>query len=409
MIEKRRFGRTGHLSTVTIFGAAALKNVDQGRADQILDLLLCYGVNHIDTAPRYGDAELRIGPWMRAHRSKFFLATKTGERTYATAREQIRRSLDRLQVDSVDLLQLHSLSHPDEWESAMGSGGALEALIEAREEGLTRFIGVTGHGWTIPSMHRRSLDRFDFDSILMPWNFPMYENTRYRRDFDAVCRLCEERDVAVQTIKAIARGPWATTEPNRNTWYQPFEDPEDIAQAVHWVLARPRIFLNTAGDTDLLPSVLEAASQYVESPDNGTMRQFTSTRRATSIFGLGSLTPISPGPCITALPARGTTRKRPPGFGCSTGAPPTQVKSPDRPLLAARRSVQGTVLVPGNRANVNAGSTRMHGPRPPRLSSRSFAAQFARRVAFRGIRWNQAAQDYCWAKPSRGQPQALNG
>ena len=225
MIEKRRFGRTGHLSTVTIFGAAALKNVSQGEADCALDLLLGHGVNHIDTAPRYGDAELRIGPWMRAHRNDFFLATKTGQRTYAAARDEIRRSLDRLRVDSVDLLQLHSLAHPGEWEIAMGAGGALEAVVEAREEGLTRFIGVTGHGWTIASMHRRSLERFDFDSVLMPWNYVMSESERYREDFEAVCALCEERDVAVQTIKSVARGPWATTEPNRNTWYQPLEDP----------------------------------------------------------------------------------------------------------------------------------------------------------------------------------------
>ena len=168
MIEKRRFGRTGHMSTATIFGAAALKNVSQDDADRALELLLRYGVNHIDTAPRYGDAELRIGPWMRAHRQDFFLATKTGQRTRGAARDEIRRSLDRLRVDSVDLLQLHSLAHPGDWETAMGLGGALEAAVEARAEGLTRFIGVTGHGWTIASMHRRSLERFDFDSVLMP-------------------------------------------------------------------------------------------------------------------------------------------------------------------------------------------------------------------------------------------------
>ena len=183
MIGKRRFGRTGHMSTATIFGAAALKNVSQGEADRALDLLLEHGVNHIDTAPRYGDAELRIGPWMRAHRGDFFLATKTGQRTYAAARDEIRRSLDRLRVDSVDLLQLHSLAHPGDWEVAMGDGGALEAVVEARAEGLTRFIGVTGHGWTIASMHLRSLERFDFDSVLLPWNFVMYENERLPRGF----------------------------------------------------------------------------------------------------------------------------------------------------------------------------------------------------------------------------------
>ena len=288
MIEKRRFGRTGHMSTVTVFGAAALKDVSQADADCTLDLLLEHGVNHIDTAPRYGDAELRIGPWMRAHRDDFFLATKTGQRTYAAARDENRRSLDRLRVESVDLLQLHSLAHPGEWEIAMGAGGALEAAVEARAEGLTRFIGVTGHGWSIASMHLRSLERFDFDSVLLPWNYVMYENERYREDFDAVCALCEERDVAVQTIKSVARGPWATTEPNRNTWYQPLEDPADIERAVHWVLAKPRIFLNTVGDLDLLPVVLEAASRFEASPGDDAMRAVIEARRATPLFGIAT-------------------------------------------------------------------------------------------------------------------------
>ena len=289
MIEKRRFGRTGHMSTATIFGAAALKNVSQGEADRALELLLEYGVNHIDTAPRYGDAELRIGPWMHAHRQDFFLATKTGQRTRSAAHDEIRRSLDRLRVDSVDLLQLHSLAHPGEWETAMGADGALEAAVEARAEGLTRFIGVTGHGWTIASMHRRSLERFDFDSVLMPWNFVMYESERYRADFDSVCALCEERDVAVQTIKSVARGPWAATEPNRNTWYQPFEEPADVDRAVHWVLARPGIFLNTVGGLDLLPLVLDAAGRFEgSSPGDGAMRAVAEARRATSLFGIAT-------------------------------------------------------------------------------------------------------------------------
>ena len=170
----------------------------------------------------------------------------------------------------------------------MGDGGALEAVIEAREEGLTRFIGVTGHGWTIASMHLRSLERFDFDSVLLPWNFVMYENERYRADFEAVCALCEERDAAVQTIKSVARGPWATTAPNRNTWYQPLEDPEDIEHAVHWVLARPRIFLNTVGDLDLLPAVLEAASRFSASPGDAPMRAVVEARGATALFGIGT-------------------------------------------------------------------------------------------------------------------------
>jgi aryl-alcohol dehydrogenase-like predicted oxidoreductase len=219
MIERRRFGRTGHPSTVTLFGAAALSRASQAEADRTLELLLQYGVNHIDTAPRYGDSELRIGPWMACHRQDFFLATKTGMRRAQEAREELHRSLDRLRVDRVDLIQLHSLGHPDDWDQAMGPGGALEALIEAREQGLARFIGVTGHGWTIAAMHRRSLARFDFDAVLLPYNFLMAQDARYRQAFEEILAICRERDVALQIIKSIARGPWATAERTRATWY----------------------------------------------------------------------------------------------------------------------------------------------------------------------------------------------
>ena len=210
-IEKRPFGRTGHLSTVTLFGAAALGTVSQADADRTLDLLLEYGVNHIDTAASYGESELRIGPWMARHRQEFFLATKTGQRSYAAAREEIHRSLDRLRVDSFDLIQLHALVHPDEWETAMGPGGALEACVEAREQGLVRFIGVTGHGRTIAAMHRRSLARFDFDSVLLPYSYTLMQDEVYEHDFEQLYKSCQERNVALQTIKSITRGPWATT------------------------------------------------------------------------------------------------------------------------------------------------------------------------------------------------------
>ena len=253
MIAKRPFGRTGHLSTATLFGAAALSRATQDEADRVLDLLLAYGVNHIDVAARYGDAELRIGPWMAQHRKDFFLATKTGKRLYQDAREEIQRSLERLRVDVIDLIQLHALFHPDDWDLAMGPGGALEAAIEAREQGLVRFIGVTGHGWTIAAMHKRSLERFDFDAVLMPYNYVMHQNERYREDFDTVVRLCEERQVAVQTIKAIARGPWATTEKARTTWYQPLEEQADIDRSVHWVLGRSVSFSTLRGTLRCCP------------------------------------------------------------------------------------------------------------------------------------------------------------
>ncbi|MFN3333932.1 MAG: aldo/keto reductase [Caldilinea sp.] len=283
-IEKRLFGRTGHMSTVTLFGAAALGSVSQADADRTLDLLLEYGINHIDTAASYGDAELRIGPWMAQHRKDFFLATKTGQRTYAAAREEIHRSLDRLRVDSVDLIQLHALVHPDEWDTAMGPGGALEACIEAREQGLVRFIGVTGHGRTIAAMHRRSLARFDFDSVLLPYSYTVMQDEVYEHDFELLFKMCQERNVAVQTIKTITRGPWATTERTRSTWYQPLEAQSDIDLAVHWAMGRPGIFLNTVGDIHLLPRVLDAAARYERRPTDEEMKALVQAERMTSLF-----------------------------------------------------------------------------------------------------------------------------
>ena len=288
MIERRPFGRTGHQSTVTLFGAAALARASQAEADRTLELLLRHGVNHIDTAARYGDSELRIGPWMARHRRDFFLATKTGQRTAREAREDIHRSLDRLRVDHVDLIQLHSLGHPDDWEQAMGPGGALEAVVEARAQSLTRFIGVTGHGWTIAAMHRRSLARFDFDSVLLPYNYFMAQDERYRGVFEELLAACRQRRVAVQVIKSLARGPWATTERTHTTWYQPLEAQGDIDRAVHWALDIPDIFLNTAGDLTLLPKVLDAASRFTRRPADDEMGAMLASTRMTSLFGLPS-------------------------------------------------------------------------------------------------------------------------
>ncbi len=288
MIAKRPFGRTGHLSTVTIFGAAALMRGGKKEADRALETLLKYGVNHIDTAPRYGDAEVLIGAWMAEHRRDFFLATKTSKRTCSEAREEIQRSLERLRVDRVDLIQFHALSHPDEWDTVMGPGGALEAAVEAREKGWARFIGVTGHGWMIAAMHKRSLARFDFDSVLMPYNYVLHTNERYRSEFEEVAGLCRERRAAVQTIKSIARGPWGTTTPNRNTWYQPLEEQEDIDRAVHWVLGRGDVFLNTAGDVDLLPKVLDAASRFEKRPGPEKMEDLVKKNSMSSLFGIGT-------------------------------------------------------------------------------------------------------------------------
>ena len=284
MIRKQAFGRTGHMSTVTLFGAAALSRVTQADADRTLDVLLEYGINHIDVAASYGDAELRIGPWMPKHRKDFFLATKTGERTYAKAKEQIHRSLERMQTDHVDLIQLHNLGHPDEWDTAMGPGGALEAAVEAREQGLVRFIGVTGHGLFIAAMHKRSLQRFDFDSVLLPCNYPLMQNEKYAADFEALVKLCQERNVAVQTIKSITRGPWATTERTTTTWYQPLTEQEDIDKAVWWVIGREGLFLNTAGDIHLLPKVLDAANRFERRPTDEEMQAVVAKQHMTPLF-----------------------------------------------------------------------------------------------------------------------------
>jgi aryl-alcohol dehydrogenase-like predicted oxidoreductase len=261
MIEQRPFGRTGHMSTATIFGGAALGSVTQAEADATLDVLLQYGVNHIDTANSYGAAEERIGPWMRQYRDQFFLATKTGERTYQGAKEHLHRSLELLHTDHIDLWQMHFLVDPAEWEVAMGPGGVLEAFIEAREQKLVRFLGVTGHEIAIAGMHLRSLQRFDFDAVLLPYNYPLMQNPVYAADFEALLRLCQERNVAVQTIKSLAKGRWDHKAQTANTWYEPFTDQAAIDTAVGWVLQRPGIFLNTAGDIHLLPKVLDAASR----------------------------------------------------------------------------------------------------------------------------------------------------
>lgn len=266
MIEQRMFGRTGHMSTCTLFGAAAFSRVTQAEADATMETLMQYGVNHIDTANSYGEAEKRLGPWTGRYRDRFFLATKTEERSYAKAKEHLHRSLDLLKTDHIDLWQMHVMVKPDEWEQAMGAGGALEAFIEAKEQGLTRAIGVTGHYTVVGWMHKRSLERYDFDSVLLPYNYAMMQNATYRADFEALMQLCQTRNVAVQTIKSCTRGPWATEAHTAATWYEPFSEQADIDTAVHWVLRRPGIFLNTPGDIHILPMVLDAASRFTPGP-----------------------------------------------------------------------------------------------------------------------------------------------
>jgi aryl-alcohol dehydrogenase-like predicted oxidoreductase len=284
VIAKAPFGTTGHESTRTIFGAAAVGSLSQAEADPTLELLLEHGVNHIDTAASYGDSELRLAPWLARNPGRFFLATKTGERDYAGAREQIRRSLERLGVDHVDLLQLHNLVDVIEWETALREDGALQAAVEARDEGLVRFIGVTGHGLTVARMHLRSLERFPFDSVLLPYSHVQMRDASYAADFEALATACAERRVAVQTIKSISLAPWDGREQTAATWYEPLREQADIDLAVHWVLGRPGVFLNTAGDVTLLPQVLDAASRFESRPPDKVMKQLTTRRQLVPLF-----------------------------------------------------------------------------------------------------------------------------
>jgi len=243
----------------------------QDKADAILDLLLEYDINHIDTAAAYGDSEIRIGAWMREYRRQFFLATKTGDRTYETARTSLARSLERLRVDQIDLIQMHNLVEEAEWQTAFGPGGALEALIEARSQGLVRFIGVTGHGSQVAAMHRRSLDRFAFDSVLFPYNFTMLGIDQYRGDVEMLIKLCDERGVATQTIKSAARRRWQNGNERKFSWYEPLRERDALRRAVHFVLSRQGLFLNTSSDTTILRDILDAACATPTTPTREAM------------------------------------------------------------------------------------------------------------------------------------------
>lgn len=283
-MEYKAFGKTGHTSSRVLFGAAAFGEVSQKEADETLALLLDNGINHIDTARSYGEAELRIGPWMKKHRSSFFLASKTNKRTKEEALEELKQTLKRLQTDHLDLWQLHYLVEPDEWETAMGEGGALEAAIEAKEQGLVRFIGVTGHGVGAPSAHLKSLEVYYFDSVLLPYNYSMMQNSLYREQAEKLFHVCKERSIAVQTIKSLARGELGDKEKLYATWYDPLTDEASIQKAVHWVLSNEQVFLNSTGDIHILPHILKAAQEPIRKPSDKEMEVLVKQEGITPLF-----------------------------------------------------------------------------------------------------------------------------
>jgi len=284
VIEKLPFGRSGHMSTRAVFGAASLSSVTQEEADRTLEVLLQYGVNHIDVASSYGDAEVRIKPWLAKYRSQFYVATKTDQRTAQAAKEELHRSLERMDIDYVDLWQLHDLVDPIEWDVALSPGGVIDAAVEARQQGLIRAIGVTGHGLQIAATHRRSLERFDFDTVLLPYNYITMQIPYYAENFNALAATCQQRNVAVQTIKSLAYRPWMGRKHTRATWYEPLEDQQDIDVAVWWVLKRPGIFLMTTGDIHLLPKVLDAASRFSEGPSDQEMQAMVNRLHMEPLF-----------------------------------------------------------------------------------------------------------------------------
>lgn len=261
-MQRRRFGRTGHMSTIVIFGAFAVGQLPQREADATMELLMEHGVNHIDVAPSYHDAELRLGPWLEKYRDYFFLGCKTQLRGCKEARVELHRSLERLRVDRFDLYQLHAVTTMEELEQCFAPGGSLEAILEARDEGLTTYVGITSHGLEAPAVQLEALKRFDFDSLLFPLNFKLWSDPAYRQDATSLLQLAAERDVGIMVIKSLAKGPWGDREPRYHCWYEPFDDAEDIERVLHFALSQPVTGAISAGDARLLPMILDAAERF---------------------------------------------------------------------------------------------------------------------------------------------------
>jgi predicted aldo/keto reductase-like oxidoreductase len=261
-MQKRRFGRTEHMSTLAIFGAAAFMKATPDIVDKAMEQVIAAGVNHIDIAPGYGMAEELMGPWIKRERDRFFLGCKTQERGKSDAAAEMRRSLELLNTDKFDLFQLHAVTSMEELDQVTGPGGALEAIIDARDEGLTNYIGITGHGVDSPAVFLEALQRFDFDTVLFPLNFVQFKNPEYRQNAEELLRQCRQRDVGTMIIKSVAKGPWGEKPQTYSSWYQPFDDPEMIQQAVNFALSQDVTGLCTAADVNILPMFLEACERF---------------------------------------------------------------------------------------------------------------------------------------------------
>jgi predicted aldo/keto reductase-like oxidoreductase len=285
MIQTLPFGRTGHLSTRVLFGAAALSRATQAEADTAMETIMKYGVNHIDTSASYGDSELRLGPWIAKYRKQFFLATKTDGRTYETAKDSLQRSLERLRTDHLDLFQFHQVIEDSEFETIMEKNGALQAAIEARRQGLIRFIGITSHSLRAPIIHQKSLSSFDFDSILLPWNYQLAANPEYAANFKTVLKTAHAKNVAVQIIKTAERRPWIDKNQRwSTTWYEPYSDQKSMDLAIQWALSTPGVFINSLGDVKILQMVLDAASRYEKAPTDDQMQELMRTQEAKPLW-----------------------------------------------------------------------------------------------------------------------------
>jgi aryl-alcohol dehydrogenase-like predicted oxidoreductase len=284
-METRRFGRTGHMSTVAIFGAAAFWEISQADADRVMEMVIEAGINHIDVAPSYGQAEERIGPWMPRERGRFFLGCKTTERTKEGAWKELHESLARLQTKSFDLYQLHAVNSMEKLDLVTMKGGALEAVVEARQEGLTKFIGITAHGVEAPQIHLEALRRFDFDSVLFPLNFIQMANPEYRKHAEELIAVCKAKDVGMMVIKTVTKGPWKEhQEHTATTWYEPFDRIEEIQPAVNFALSYDVTGLCTAGDTRVLPLVLEACHKFTRLTDSEREEMLNSGRQYKPLF-----------------------------------------------------------------------------------------------------------------------------